>query len=251
MNFALFSAHATRVELCLFDDAGEREAAAHRAARIHRRNLARLCRRASAPGTIYGYRVHGPYEPEAGHRFNPQQAAARSLRARAHRRAEMGSGVLRLSRSAPRATISRFDERDSAPFMPKCVVVDPDFDWQGRGPGGRASRGTTRSLYETHVRGYTKLHPAVPEGLARHVCGPRHARGHRVHQVARRDVRRAAAGSHLHQRQPSAREGADQLLGLQHHRFLRARSALRVERARAACASSRRWSRASTTPASK
>ena len=73
VNFALFSAYATKVELCLFDATGRREIERDRAARVHRRGLARLPARPARRGAIYGYRVHGPYEPDAGHRFNPNK----------------------------------------------------------------------------------------------------------------------------------------------------------------------------------
>ena len=63
---------------------------------------------------------------------------------------------------------STFDERDSAPFMPKCVVVDPNFDWRGE-PGRQPVPWDHTILYETHVRGFTKLHPKVPEAAARHL----------------------------------------------------------------------------------
>ena len=85
VNFALFSAHATRVELCLFDDEGEREAT-----RIELPEFTDEIWHGYVPnvhpGSIYGYRVHGPYEPCNGHRFNPQQAGARPLCPRAFRR---------------------------------------------------------------------------------------------------------------------------------------------------------------------
>ncbi len=100
--------------------------------------------------------------------------------------------------------------------MPKCVVVDPNFDWQGEPAPPCHAVGRTPSSTRLHVRGFTKLHPGSARALARHLSRPVATDVRRLHQIARRHLGRAAADSHLHQRQPAAREGADQLLGLQH-----------------------------------
>ena len=159
VNFALFSAHATRVELCLFDDDGECETT-----RIELPEYTDEIWHGYVPqvhpGTIYGYRVHGPYEPAAGHRFNPNKLVLDPY-ARGH------FGDLTWSPAVfgyrlETGDDTTFDERDSAPFMPKCVVVDPDFDWKGE-PGRRAVPWEHTVLYELHLRGYTKLHPELPK----------------------------------------------------------------------------------------
>jgi glycogen operon protein len=161
VNFSLFSAHASKVELCLFDSHGERE--------WQRIELPEFTDEiwhgyleGIGPGAVYGYRVHGPYEPEQGHRFNPNKLLLDPY-------AREYVGQLRWDHACFGYTIGAegddltFDERDSAPFMPKCVVVDEGFDWQqNRKPLVPWDR---TILYETHVRGYTKLHPAVPEAL--------------------------------------------------------------------------------------
>ena len=162
VNFAIFSAHATKVEVCVFDTAGERE--------LDRVELPEYTDEVwhgylpeLGPGTVYGYRVHGPYEPEAGHRFNPNKLVLDPY-ARAH------TGDLRWDPACFGYILGdagedlTFDERDSAPFMPKSVVVDPNFDWHGT-RGRRAIPWDRTIIYETHVRGYTKLMPAVPEHL--------------------------------------------------------------------------------------
>ena len=170
-----------------------------------------MCR-TSGPATVYGYRVHGPYEPDAGHRFNPNKLLLDPY-ARAHAgELTWNPAVFRLHASAPPATISSFDKRDSAPFVPKCVVVDPNFDWHGE-PNRRAVPWDRTIIYETHVRGFTKRHPGVPEHQRGTFAGLGAAGGDRVHQVARRDHRRAAAGPHLHQRQPPARARPDATTG--------------------------------------
>jgi len=157
VNFSLFSSHATKVEVCIFDSEGKRE--------IDRFELPEYTDEiwhgyvsGLGPGTVYGYRVYGPYEPDAGHRFNPNKLLidpyAREL-----------VGELQWNPACFGYTIGHkdgdrsFDKRDSARYVPKSVVVDPGFDWKLSGkplvPWDRTI------LYEMHVRGYTKLHPNV------------------------------------------------------------------------------------------
>ncbi len=158
VNFALFSANATRVELCLFDRDGRRE--------LERIELPEYTDEVwhgylpdARPGTVYGYRVHGPYEPRAGHRFNPHKLLLDPY-------AKALVGPFRWSDAhfgyrvgSPRGDLS-FDRRDNAAGMPKCVVVDPAFTWgQDRSPMVPWEK---TILYETHLRGFTMTHPAVP-----------------------------------------------------------------------------------------
>jgi glycogen operon protein len=158
VNFALFSAHATKVELCLFDADGKTETA-----RIelpeYRDEIWHGYVPDIGPGTIYGFRVHGPYKPDEGHRFNPNKLLLDPY-ARAH------IGELKWDPAVFGYKMGEedtsFDERDSAPFVPKCVVVDPNFDWK-RERVWRAVPWDRTIVYETHVRGFTKLHPGVPE----------------------------------------------------------------------------------------
>ena len=158
VNFAVFSAHATRVEVCLFDEDGVREVA--------RVDLPEYTDEVwhgylpgVTPGTPYGFRVHGPYVPEQGHRFNPTKLLLDPY-AKGH------CGDLEWNPAIFGYTMESgddltFDERDSAPFMPKSVVVDPDFAWAQERQRHRVSWDHT-IVYETHLRGFTKLHPAVP-----------------------------------------------------------------------------------------
>lgn len=161
VNFAIFSANATRVELCLFDPSGKQEleriTLPEKTNEIWHGYLPEV-----HPGLIYGYRVHGPYEPDAGHRFNPNKLLIDPY-------AKQLVGRIRWSEELFGYTIGHsdkdlsFDERDSAPFIPKCRVIDPAFTW------GRDRRPATpwdkTIIYETHVRGYTKLHPDIPKPL--------------------------------------------------------------------------------------
>ena len=140
-NFALFSAHATKVELCFFDETGEDETARIELPEYTDEIWHGYVPNVS-PGTIYGYRVHGPYEPAAGHRFNPCKLVLDPY-ARGH------FGDLKWNPAVfgyqPEAGDDlTFTTRDSAPFMPKCVVVDPNFGLRGE-PGRRTVRGKIRS----------------------------------------------------------------------------------------------------------
>jgi isoamylase len=159
INFALFSAYATRVEVCLFDDSGARETA-----RIELPEFTDEIWHGYVPdvhpGSIYGYRVHGPYEPCAGHRFNPNK-----LLLDPYARGHFGDLVWNpavFGYQLESGDDTTFDERDSAPFVPKCVVVDPNFDWKGV-PRRRTVPWEHTIIYELHLRGYTKLHPELPK----------------------------------------------------------------------------------------
>jgi len=155
----MFSASATRVEVCLFDSQGgtelERIALPEYTDQIWHGYIPDV-----GPSSVYGFRVHGPYDPMAGHRFNPNKLVLDPY-ARAH------VGEIKWAPECFGYTIGAegddlsFDERDSAPFVPKCVVVDPNFDWQGQPRAGAVPWDRT-IIYEAHVRGFTKLHPAVP-----------------------------------------------------------------------------------------
>jgi glycogen operon protein len=158
-NFALFSAHATRIELCLFDDKGRetRVDLPEYTDEVWHGYLPEV-----KPGQLYGYRVHGPYEPGNGHRFNANKLLidpyAREL-----------SGDLVWCDELYGYTVGHpdkdlsFDERDSAPFVPKAVVVSDDYDWSD--DQRPLTPWDETVIMETHVRGYTMRHPAVPEAV--------------------------------------------------------------------------------------
>jgi len=161
VNFALFSAHAEAVDLCLFDASGRRE-------------LARIplpgrtgdtwhgFLPGAGPGLVYGYRVHGRYAPRQGHRFNKHK-----LLLDPHARALVGSlryGSEIYGFTRGRAEEWRQDISDSASSVPKARVVDPHaFDWRGDRPPGTPMDRTV--IYELHPKGFTRLHPEVPPHL--------------------------------------------------------------------------------------
>jgi len=161
VNFAIFSENATRIELCLFDATGRKEIQ-----RIEVREQTDFiwhCYLPEArPGLLYGYRVHGPYDPARGHRFNPHKLLIEPY-------AKDIVGPLRWSdahfgyRVGHRNADLSLDRRDNAAGMPKCRVVDAAFTWgNDRSPNVPWS---DMVIYELHVKGFTKNHPEVPKPL--------------------------------------------------------------------------------------
>ncbi len=162
VNFALFAENASKVELCLFDDVNATKEAkcivlGERTEQVSHSYLPDVL-----PGQLYGYRVHGPYEPAKGHRFNPHKVLldpySRSI-GRELRWADELFGY----RVGNEAADLGFDDRDSAPFAPLSVVVDSAFTWGDDRPPRVPWHKTL--IYELHVKGFTKLHPGVPEKL--------------------------------------------------------------------------------------
>jgi isoamylase len=159
VNFALFSANATKVELCLFDDSGETE--------LERIELPEYTDEvwhgylpAARPGTVYGYRVHGPFEPDAGHRFNPNKLLIDPYAKQLVGQLRWGPELFAYQLDHADKDKS-FDDRDSAPLMQKCRVIDQAFTW---GTSRKPEISWERTIfYEMHVKGFTKLHPLVPE----------------------------------------------------------------------------------------
>jgi isoamylase len=161
VNFALFSAHAEAVYLCLFDVSGRRELARlpmpERTGDVWHGFLP-----GAGPGLVYGYRVHGRYAPRQGHRFNKHK-----LLLDPYARALVGelryqAAIYGFSRG--QAEEWRQDINDSASSVPKARVVDPNgFDWRGTRPPRTPMDRTV--VYEVHVKGFTRLHPHVPQHL--------------------------------------------------------------------------------------
>ncbi|MEO1638914.1 MAG: glycogen debranching protein GlgX [Pseudomonadota bacterium] len=156
VNFAVFSQHATRVMLCLFDDAGNEVQLINmpeREGHVWHCYLSGM-----RPGQQYGYRVHGPYAPEEGHRFNPYKLLIDPYAKRLTGHPTWDDALFGYTVGDKAGDLS-FDKRDSAPFMPRSVVVDPAFSW-GAGERPRTPRSET-IIYETHVKGLTAAHPGM------------------------------------------------------------------------------------------
>src|ERR1700751_1269442 len=161
VNFALFSENAEVVELCLFDQAGRREL--HRVRVKEQTDQVWHCYLPEArPGLLYGYRVHGPYDPNKGHRFNPNKLLLDAYAKQIVGDLKWSDSHFRYRIGSKNADLS-MDRRDSAPGMLKAMVVDPAFTWGT----DRAPRTPWHKsiIYEMHVRGFTIQHPKVPTSL--------------------------------------------------------------------------------------
>ncbi|MEI9994176.1 MAG: glycogen debranching protein GlgX [Rhizomicrobium sp.] len=157
VNFAVFSAHAAKVELCVFDkDGGETRMSLPG----HIDEVWHGYLPGAAPGVAYGYRVHGPYEPENGHRFNPNKLLLDPYAKALSGAVKWDDTLLGYAPGGEDADLT-FDERDSAAFMPKALVTKETFDWGDDRPPRIGWADTV--IYEAHVKGLTKLLGAVPE----------------------------------------------------------------------------------------
>ncbi len=170
VNFAVYSQGATRVEVCLYD-------AAEPSREVGRFDLPETTDRVwhgyvpqLKPGTLYGLRVHGPYEPERGLRMNPAKLLVDPYAKALHGQVDWKQPVFAYKMGGDDLII---DEQDSAAGVPKAVVMADDFDWQGDEAPQTPWRKTV--IYEAHVKGLTKLHPRVPEehrGTYLGLCAP-------------------------------------------------------------------------------
>ncbi len=159
VNFALFSENAEKVELCLFDSTGRRETE-----RLVLPEFTNLIWHGYVtglqPGQLYGYRVHGPYEPRLGHRFNPNKLLIDPYATAIEGQVLLTDVHFGYRRDSSRGDMS-FDKRDSARAMPKCRVVEPAFTW---GPERLPNTPWSQTvIYELHVKGFTKQNLQVPE----------------------------------------------------------------------------------------
>ncbi len=159
VNFALFSEHAEAVELCLYTSSDEEEVTkfkitekTHQVWHIYLSGI--------RPGQRYGYRVYGPHDPSQGHRFNPHKLLIDPY-------AKAISGTVQWDDALFAYTIGdddmSLDTTDSAPFVPKAVVIDNKFDWGNDSPPRVPMHQSV--IYETHVKGFTATHPDIPEEI--------------------------------------------------------------------------------------
>ncbi len=159
-NFAVFSAHAAKIEVCFFDASGR-----HELARCPLPECTNEVWHGYLPGvhagTLYGYRAYGPYQPEQGHRFNPNKLLLDPYAKRLHGQVRWTDTLYGYRIHSPRADLS-FDHRDSAPSMPKAVVTDATYNWHDdRHPCVPWEKTV---IYEAHVRGLTLRAQRVPAG---------------------------------------------------------------------------------------
>ncbi|MBB5287299.1 glycogen operon protein [Rhabdobacter roseus] len=162
VNFAIFAENATGVELCFFESTNGQtetykikiEEVTHHVWHVYVLDI--------APGQLYNYRIHGPYEPSQGHRFNPNKLVLDPYAKAIAGAVQWDDALFGYELGHPETDLS-FSETDSAPFLPKSVVVDTQFDWEGDRPPEVPYHDAI--IYEAHVKGFTISHPAIPEEM--------------------------------------------------------------------------------------
>ena len=162
VNVALFSEHGTAVDICLFDSPSD-EREAHRIPLLERTDHVWHAYLPDVrPGQLYGFRVHGPYAPEAGHRFNPAKVVLDPYAKAIGRQLRWHDAIFGYTPGDRREDLAR-DDRDNAAVAPLAAVIDPAFTW------GDDRRPQTpwhdTVIYELHVKGFTHGHPQVPAAL--------------------------------------------------------------------------------------
>jgi isoamylase len=161
VNFALFADNADGVELCLFNAAsGEREFQRYKLyEKTHQIWHAYIPE--ISPGQLYGYRVYGPYEPSKGHRFNPNKLVIDPYAKAIASTVDWHDSLF--GYDVQTGDDLSFSESDSSAYAPKSVVIDPGFDWENDKAPNIAYHNTV--IYETHVKGFTRQHPDIPEDM--------------------------------------------------------------------------------------
>lgn len=162
VNFTLYTEHASKVELCLFSSGNDsiESSKINLIAKSHHVWHAYI--KGIKPGQLYGYRVHGPYEPQHGHRFNPSKLLLDPYAKAISGKVKWDDAVFGYN-PAHSAGFTSFNTLDSAPFVPKSVVIDNTFDWEDDVSPGTSLDSTI--IYETNVKGLTRLHPDIPEKI--------------------------------------------------------------------------------------
>ncbi|MBN1306420.1 MAG: glycogen debranching protein GlgX [Chitinispirillaceae bacterium] len=161
-NFSLFSENAEKVELLLFDSPEAPEPDRTVALPVKTASTWHGSIPGIGPGQHYAYRVYGPYEPAKGHRFNPSKALIDPYAKALAGDAVWDDALFGYTAGDPGGDLS-FDKRDSAAFIPKSIVIDQSFAWEGDAPPRIPWSETI--IYEAHVKGLTKLHPDLPEEI--------------------------------------------------------------------------------------
>jgi isoamylase len=162
VNFALYSYHATGVELCLFHTAADPQEYTRITIAECTNNVWHAYIHGLQPGQVYGYRVYGPYNPLQGHRFNPNKLLLDPYAKAITGSITWNDAVYGYQPGGTSEDLS-FNKQDSAPFVPRCIVVHPDFDWEGDKPLRIPLQQSV--IYEVHVKGFTRLNPLIPENI--------------------------------------------------------------------------------------
>jgi isoamylase len=161
-NFAVYSENGTGVELCLFKSIQDDREIVSVKMPERTGHIFHVYMEGVAPGQLYGYRVSGPYEPSEGHRFNPNKLLIDPNTKAIAGTIEWHDALFGYELEHADKDLS-FNAEDSAPYVPKCVVVDQSYDWEGDKPPDIPFHKTI--IYEAHVKGFTQLHPDIPEQI--------------------------------------------------------------------------------------
>lgn len=162
VNFAIFTDHATAVELCLFNEEKNEKEVVKLSLIERTHHVWHGYIPGIKPGQLYGYRIHGPLKPDEGCRFNPNKLLIDPYAKAISGVIEWHDALFGYEMNADKGDLS-YSEQDSAPFIPKSVVIDPSFDWEGEQPLDIPYHESI--IYEAHVKGFTKLHPDIPENI--------------------------------------------------------------------------------------
>ncbi len=162
VNFALYAENATGVDLCLFNSVDDETE--NIKVRIKERNnhVWHAYLPGVKPGQLYGYRVYGPFEPHNGHRFNPHKLLIDPYAKAIAGTIQWSDALFGYALGHPDEDLS-FSHVDSAPYIPKSVVIDSAFDWEGDKLPQIPYHQSI--IYETHVKGFTQTHPDIPEEI--------------------------------------------------------------------------------------
>lgn len=162
VNFAIYSENAAGVDLCLFKSINDPVENIKIRMRERSHHVWHVYVPGLGPGQLYGYRVYGPYDPENGHRFNPHKLLIDPYAKAIAGTIQWHNSMFGYQLEHPDKDLS-YSEEDSGPYTPKSVVIDPNFNWEGdKAPKIPYHKSV---IYETHVRGFTKLHPDIPEEI--------------------------------------------------------------------------------------
>jgi isoamylase len=160
VNFAIYSENATSVDLCLFSEDEKEEVVIKVKERYH--HVWHVYVPGLKPGQLYGYTIDGPYEPENGHRFNRNKLLIDPYAKAISRTVNWSEALFGYKPGDPAEDLS-FSEENSGPFLPKSVVIDDHFDWEGDKFPKIAYHQSI--IYEMHVKGFTMLHPDIPDDI--------------------------------------------------------------------------------------
>jgi len=171
VNFALYADNADGVDLCLFNSVDDEVESIKIRIRERSHQIWHVYVPELKPGQLYGYRVYGPYDPSNGHRFNPHKLLIDPYAKAISGTMQWHDALFGYEMGHPDEDLS-FSTIDSAPYIPKSVVIDPEFDWEGVKPPKTPYYKSI--IYETHVKGFTKMHPDIPEKIRGTYAGLAH-----------------------------------------------------------------------------